>query len=211
MVAARESETARRGPRKAEMLAGTDLDSLEARHAGLEARVAEVVAARDVTALATAEEAARWRKLEELAVRTAALPPGTQRDALAERVRLLRGTLAWQLDAEYKLRLSRLRASLAETDAALAEARQRRALVEQAGDLAPRSTEGFAERVRGIERRVERLQPAIDAAAAAQERLLADIAVRELEAQKARLARYATQAQFALAALYDGASAGGAR
>jgi len=43
---------------------------------------------------------------------------------------------------------------------------------------------------------MERLRPAIDAAAAAQERLLADIAVRELEAQKARLASYATQAQF---------------
>jgi hypothetical protein len=211
MVAARESETARRGPRKAEMLAGTDLEALEARRAALEARVAEVVAARDVTALATPEEAIQWRKLEELSARTAALPPGTQRDALAERVRLLRGTLAWQLDADYKLRLSRLRASLADTDAALAEARQRRALVEQAGDLAPRSTEGFAERVRGIERRVERLQPAIDAAAAAQERLLADIAVRELESQKARLASYTTQAQFALAALYDGASTGGAR
>jgi len=211
MVAARELETARRTPRKAELLAGTDLDSLEARRAGLEARVAELVAARDVTALATPEEAARWRKLEELEVRTAALPPGTRRDALAERVRLLHGTLAWQLDADYKLRLSRLRASLAEADEALAEARRRRALVEQAGDLAPRNTEGFAERVRGIERRMERLQPAIDAAAAAQERLLADIAVRELEAQKARLASYATQAQFALAALYDGASAGGAR
>jgi hypothetical protein len=211
MVAARESESARRAPHKAEMMAGTDLDSLEARRAGLEARVAELVAARDVTALATPEEAAQWRKLEVLVARTAALPPGAQRDALAERVRLLRGTLAWRLDAEYKLRLSRLRASLAETDTALAEARRRRALVEQAGDLAPRSTEGFAERVRGIERRVERLQPAIDAAAAAQERLLSDIAVRELEAQKARLASYATQAQFALAALYDGASAGGAR
>jgi chromosome segregation ATPase len=173
--------------------------------------VAELVAARDVTALATPEEAAQWRKLEQLVERTAALPPGTQRDALAERARLLRGTLAWQLDADYKLRLSRLRTSLAETDAALAEARRRRALVEEAGDLAPRSTEGFAGRVRGIERRVERLQPAIGAAAAAQERLLADIAVRELEAQKARLASYATQAQFALAALYDGASAGGAR
>ena len=210
MVAARESETARRTPRKAEMLAGTDLDSFEARRAALEARVAGLVAARDVTALATPEEAARWRKLEELVARTAALPPGTQRDALAERVRLLRGTLAWQLDADYKLRLSRLRASLAEADEALAEARRRRALVEQAGDLAPRNTAGFDERVRGIERRMERLRPAIDAAAAAQERLLADIAVRELEAQKARLASYATQAQFALAALYDGASAGGA-
>jgi hypothetical protein len=211
MVAARESEVSRRLPRKAEVLAGTDLDALEARGTTLHERVAAIVAERDVVALATPDEAARWRKLEELSTRIAALPSGTQRDALAERARLLQGTLAWQLDADYKLRLSRLRSSLAEADASLAEARRRQELVEKAGELAPRNTEGFAARVAGIEQRVARLQPAIDRAAAAQERLLADIAVRELEAQKARLASYATQAQFALAALYDGATAGGGR
>ena len=211
MVDARESDVTRRLPRKAEVLAATDLEALEARRTALHERVDGIVAARDVTALATPEEAAQWRKLEALASRIAALPAGTQRDALAERARLLQGTLAWQLDADYKLRLSRLRASLAEADVTLAEARRRQALVEQAGELAPRNTEGFAARVTGIEQRVARLQPAIDRAAAAQERLLADIAVRELEAQKARLASYATQAQFALAALYDGATAGGGR
>jgi len=211
MVAARESDVTRRLPRKAEVLAGTDLEALEARRTALHERVAAIVSARDVTALATPEEAVRWRKLEALAGRIAALPAGTQRDALEHRARLLQGTLAWQLDADYKLRLSRLRSSLAEADAALAEARRRQALAEQAGELAPRNTEGFAERVVGVEQRVARLKPAIDRAAAAQERLLADIAVRELEAQKARLASYATQAQFALAALYDGATAGGGR
>jgi chromosome segregation ATPase len=130
---------------------------------------------------------------------------------MAERARVLRGSLAWQLDAAYKLRLSRLRGALEDTDAALAEARQRYTLVEQAGELAPRNTEGFATRVRELEGRMARLQPRIDATADAQERLLASIAVRELEAQKARLASYATQAQFALAALYDGAASGGAR
>ncbi len=211
MVAARESDVSRRLPRKAEVLAGTDLEALEARGAALNERVAAIVAARDVTALATPEEAVHWRKLEELQARIAALPAGTQRDALEHRARLLQGTLAWRLDADYRLRLSRLRSSLAEADASLAEARRRQALVEQAGELAPRNTEEFAARVAGIEERVARLQPAIDRAAAAQEQFLADIAVRELEAQKARLASYATQAQFALAALYDGATAGGGR
>jgi hypothetical protein len=62
--------------------------------------------------------------------------------------------------------------------------------------------------VDGLAARVDEIGPRIDAARAAQERVLAAIAVNELEAQKRRLASYATQAQFALAALYDGASAG---
>ena len=69
----------------------------------------------------------------------------------------------------------------------------------------------LASRVHELADRMARLQPRIDAAAGAQQRLLAGIAARELEAQKSRLASYATQAQFALAALYDGAASGGAR
>jgi hypothetical protein len=80
--------------------------------------------------------------------------------------------------------------------------------VEAAGVSAPRSTAGFAARVSELARRVDEIGPRIAAARAAQERVLAGIAVNELEAQKRRLASYSTQAQFALAAIYDGASAG---
>lgn len=59
--------------------------------------------------------------------------------------------------------------------------------------------------------RVARIAPLIDATALAQERALADLAVAELQAQQRRLGRYSTQAQFALASLYDGATAGGGR
>lgn len=211
MVAAREAASRTREPRKVEFLAATDLGALQQRRDALHAEVTQAVAERDIAALATAAEAAQWRQLQALDARVGALPPGEKRDGLAGRVRLLRGTLAWQLDSAYKLRLSRLQVALRQTDAALAEAGRRYALVEQAGELAPRNTAGFAARVSEIEGRMARLQPRIDAAAGAQERLLAGIAVRELEAQKARLASYATQAQFALASLYDGAASGGAR
>jgi hypothetical protein len=211
MVAARELAAATREPRRVEFLAATDLQALRQRRDAIEARVTQTVAARDVASLATPAEAARWQSLEQLAARIAALPPGDKRDALAERARLLRGTLAWQLDAEYRLRLSRLRSAMRDTDAALGEAATRYSLVEQAGDLAPRHNTDLASRVHELADRMARLQPRIDAAAGAQERLLAGIAVRELEAQKSRLASYATQAQFALAALYDGAASGGAR
>jgi len=208
MIAARQAASAVRGPRKAELLAGTDLDGLERRRDAIAARMDDTAAARDIVALATPAEAAQWRQLEELGAHIDGLPAGEERNALAERVRLLQGTLAWQLDAAYKLRWSRLGASMHDTDDALREARQRLARVEQAGELAPRNTAGFASRVRELEQRMTMLQPRVEAAAGAQERLLASIAVRELEAQKARLGSYATQAQFALASLYDGAASG---
>jgi hypothetical protein len=160
-----------------------------------------------VAALATDVERRQWAALERIEQVLAGLPPGPQREALAERARLLRGTQLWQFDAGYKVRLRRAEASLRESAAALDEARERVALVEQAGDSAPRDTAGFARRVDDLAQRVETMGPRIDATAAAQQRMLANLAVQELEAQKRRLASYAMQAQFALASLYDGATA----
>jgi hypothetical protein len=211
MVAVREQAALVIEPRSREALAATDLDGLDQRQAALTERVAGIEASRDVAALATAEEGKGWRSLEDVQARIDALPPGPARDALAERARLLRGTLLWQLDAAYKVRLRGVKSDLQQTGKLLAEARDRSQRVELAGETAPRNTAGFASRIRELDARVDDIGPRIDAAGVAQERVLADIAVRELESQKRRLASYATQAQFALAAIYDGATAGVAR
>ena len=211
MVEAREQVAEARAPRRDEVLASTDVDALAARHAELGERVAGITAARDVAALATDTEAAQWATLERIDAVLEGLPPGPQRDELAARARLLRGTLLWQLDAGYKQRLRRIEAGLRATAAGVEEARERLALVAQASETAPSDTAGFARRIDELATRADTLGPRIDAVAAAQEGLLAKLAVRELEAQKRRLANYAMQAQFALAALYDGATAGAPR
>jgi hypothetical protein len=208
MVEAREMAAAARAPRKTEVLANTDLESLLQRQDALSERIAAIATNRDVAALATDAERRQWAALERVERVLAGLPPGPQREALAERARLLRGTQLWQFDAEYKVRLRRAEQSLRETGAALDEARERVALVEQAGKSAPQDTAGFAQRVDDLARRVDAIGPRIDATAAAQQQMLANVAVQELEAQKRRLASYAMQAQFALASLYDGATAG---
>ncbi len=82
-------------------------------------------------------------------------------------------------------------------------------LVKEAAETAPRNTAAFAQRVKDLTARIDEITPRVAATAAAQERVLADLAVGELEAQKQRLASYATQARFALASLYDEAAAGG--
>jgi hypothetical protein len=208
MVATRERASREREPRRVATLAGADLDGFASQQAVLEQRLAGIASSRDVAALASESEARDWRKLDDAQARIAMLPDGAKREALAERERLLRGVLLWQMDAAYKTRLRRVTTELRETGTLLTEARGRVQRVELAGVAAPRDTNAFASRVNGLAARVDEIGPRIDAARAAQERVLAAIAVDELEAQKRRLASYATQAQFALAALYDGASAG---
>ncbi len=209
MIVAREEAAARREPLRAQALQQTDLDALAARFDELSTRLAAVVGSRDIVALATDEERRRWDELDAVETRLATVPAGAPREALAERARLLRGVLLWQLDREFRLRATGANRDLRQTGEALTEARRRLDAVAAAGDLAPRDTAGFARRVTELRARVERIGPAIDVTAAAQERVLADLAVAELHAQQRRLASYATQAQFALASLYDGASTGG--
>ena len=208
MVTTREQAASLVEPRRRDTLASTDLDGLGERQRALENRVAAIESGRDVVALATVDEGHDWRLLDDVQARIDSLPPGAQRDALAERARLLRGTLLWQMDAGFKVRLRHVQTGLHETGELLEGARSREQLVDLAGTTAPRDTAGFAAQVRELAERVERIGPRIDSASLAQERVLAAIAVRELEAQKRRLASYATQAQFALAAIYDGATAG---
>jgi hypothetical protein len=208
MVEAREQAFVARTPRKTEVLEGTDLQSLALRQDALTQRVAAIEAGRDVAALASDVEQRQWLALMRVDDVIAGLPPGPQRDALAERSRLLRGTQLWHFDAEYKVRLRRAKGALRDSQAALDEARGRVGLVEQAGASAPLDTVGFAGRVDELARRIDAIGPRIDAAAATQQALLANLAVQELEAQQRRLANYAMQAQFALASLYDGATAG---
>jgi len=176
------------------VLANTDLEDLLQRQDALTERVAAIAANRDVAALATDAERKQWAALQRIEHVLAGLPPGPQRDALAERARLLRGTQLWHFDAEYKVRLRRAEQALRETGASLAEARERVALVEQADRSAPQHTAGFARRVTDLAQRVDVIGPRIDATAAAQQQMLANVAVQELEAQKRRLASYAMQA-----------------
>ena len=211
MIDTRSRAAAEREPRKQQALAAVDIESSSARFDELSAQVATIEQQRQIEGLARPDEAAALASLARIDTRLAALPAGAQRDALAERARLLRGTLLWQLDADYKHRLTSLQRELEATGTQLTEARHRVELVEAAGEQAPLDTAGFAARIGELGHRIVAIQPRLDAAAVAQERVLADLAVAELQAQKRRLGSYASQAQFALAALYDHAASGGGR
>ena len=211
MIEAREIAASQREPHRQEALAGTDLGALNARQQELVNRFAQVESTRDIAALASPQELEQWQALARIDATIAAMPAGEQRDEFTQRARLLRGALSWELDRNYKQRAARTRRDLGQTQVALAEVNTRLTAIGAAGDLVPRNTQEFAARVAELSERVAMITPQIDATALAQERALAGIAVAELRAQQKRLGSYSTQAQFALASLYDGATSGGGR
>lgn len=209
MIDTRRRAYAQRLPMLEATLEGVDLDALEARKNELESRIAAIERDNDIVGLATERELAQWRKIEQL---EAALASADRSDPIVEemreKVRLLRGTLLWDFNASYKARLWRARKDLRELEVAYREARRRSVLVERARDEYPARTEEFARRVEQLRPRIEGLRARLASTAEAHNRHLASIAIRELEAQKERLAAYSLQARFALASIYDRAASG---
>jgi hypothetical protein len=123
-----------------------------------------------------------------------------------EKLRLVKGVLYWDLHQAFRERLYQQRRQLRELDKALAEANTRWLRVEQARASAPVTTGDYAERIATMQQRLSDLRARLAGAADAQQNLLANIAIHELEAQQERLADYEIQARFSLAAIYDRAS-----
>lgn len=204
MVEARRQAFEQRIPLMQRVLDGVDLDALESRQRDLEIRLAAIEREQDVAALATATERAQWetlQRIEQVLIRADATDPLVQE--LRDKVRLLRGRLYWDFSSGYKARLWKVRKELRELNLAATEARRHWVLVERAREDYPARTEQFARRVATLKPRLERLSARLTEAAEAQSAYLAGIAVRELEAQKQRLAEYSLQARFALASIYD--------
>ena len=68
---------------------------------------------------------------------------------------------------------------------------------------APQRNAQFSRRIADLQPRVDSLGQRVAVARSRQAEYLASLAVHELQAQKDRLAEYAAQARYALAALYD--------
>jgi hypothetical protein len=178
--------------REARARVGSNLDAIET--------------TADVVALGTPKERAQWARVERLQEQLASLPAGEALDQARDKLRLIRGALYWQLDAEFKARSYEQRRSLRELDAALEELPTRWVRVQQARATVPSDTDEFSARIAALAARVQTVRSRLADASQQQNQYLEGVAVAELRAQQQRLDSYALQARFALAGIYDRAA-----
>jgi len=207
MVETRQQALAARLPAAESRLATVDIGTLNAGRDALRARFETAVAERDVTAFATSQERAWLELLDGVDAELAAHPGDATLDDAREKARLARGVLMWRLDDAWKVRSWQTARSMRELDAAVYDARTLQTASSRARQGAPERNAELGRRVAAVAPRVTDLAARVESAKAAQERYLAGIAVGELEAQRARLDEYSVQARYAIATIYDRASA----
>ncbi len=206
MLETRRIAYASRLPRVEQALADADLEAIDQHRRELESRLNRIVQERDTLALATPREHSLSAEVRTLSANPALAADLPEAEDAAARLRLMRGVLAWDLDKHFKARVWRQRKNLRDLERALAEGLRSRQNVEQARVDGPQTLADFQSRIESLSPRLEDMLARLADLADRQEAYLRRISVRELEAQKSRMATYTVQARFALASIYDRAA-----
>jgi hypothetical protein len=206
MLESREQRYQARLGRLQQALDDDKVEQLDARAEALRARVADIEEKHDAVALATPEELASWTRLDRVQARLERLPADAATATQRERYRVLRGLMRWELQSHYAERLWAQHKALNALDAALAEAHERRTRLAALRDEVPATFNGYAERIRSLAPRIDALRARVDAAVDNEGGQLQQLALDEVRAQRQRLSAYLTEAQFAMAAVYDRAA-----
>ena len=192
-------------PRTDALLAAKGAEHLQREREDLEQRLNTMEAQGDVAALGSPEERDQWSRL--LKVDEALAAAGNTADPeLRDKARLIKGVLFWRLNDAWRARVYQEHRNFKDLDVALRETQNRWVRVERARRSAASDTGQFATRLADLKTRLDALQGKLVAAQSGQNQLLGELAARELEAQKSRIAVYQIQARFALASIYDRAS-----
>lgn len=206
MIDTRQRAFAERLPRVEALLAGDQLGTMRGARANVGAQLDAVETGNDVAALGTRTEREQWGQIGQLEEEITAAPTGSEREQERDKLRLIRGTLYWRLDADFKARVYQERRALRQIDAALEELQNRWVRLQQARETVLSSTGEFAARIAALAARVQAMRERLAQAADQQNQYLESAAESELGAQRDRLDSYALQARFALADIYDRAT-----
>ena len=209
MIDTREQAYGERLPRADALLAGNAPAKLLAARAAIDSRLTAIETGDDVAALGTTDERAQWVKVRQLET-AASDASGNDADSMQierDKVRLMKGVLYWRLDAQFKERSYAERRALRALDALLNEAQNRWVRVQHARGSVPNNTGEFAARIAALAARIAALRDHLTQSAQQQNHYLEQLASTALLEQKDRLAAYEVQARFALADIYDRATA----
>ena len=203
----RERAYEQRLPQIDESLSSVDLDAMLSHRVELASRLQQIERSEDAVALGTEDQQKNWRKLSDMESVLARMPSDPESDEIRAKQRFLKGVLEWDLARDYKARLWAEKKSLGDLDRQLREAQRRHHLVQGARDDWPEKFAALTARIESLRPRVAGMQTFAQAALAKQQGFLQSVAVNELKAQRDRLNTYMIQARFALASIYDRASA----
>lgn len=199
---------AERLPGDLDKLDRQNVDALYARRTDLEARVAAADTHADLAELGTPRQRAIWQQLEQMegVVDRTGNASDDEIDDIADRIEFLKGYLYFELSDGFKSRVWTARKKLRDLDRSLTQTTRSATLIKTARTKMPERVETLRETLSDLMPKIEALHSRAQALRDRALAHIADIAVRELEAEKLRIRDYELDARYSLATLYDRAA-----
>jgi len=203
MLDTRQRAYEQRLPKVEASLASADIDGMVSRKLEIDAYLKTIESSRDYLALASRNEFDLWEEITAIEQSRAANAQIPEAEAVRDKLRLLKGTLQWDLERDFRARLARLKREARSTGEALVETQRARRQIDETMRNEPQLFSSYDSRVSGLGPRIAATRARLDDAMGRQRAFLQSTAVDELRAQRKRLDIYSVQARFALAAIYD--------
>ena len=167
----------------------------------------------DLKALASGKEQQQIERLEKiqdiLRRHRHDMDPKLYRETL-DKYRLYSGLLEWDIGTTIAPRLWKIKKAIRELDKELELATRQQQVLQRARLSAPRSFEGYGQKIAGYSKKIQSLQSRVQDTINEQKQLMEQQVISELETLRLRISSYLDQAKFAKAHLLDlGATQGG--
>ncbi|MEA2080440.1 MAG: hypothetical protein U9P00_11395, partial [Pseudomonadota bacterium] len=203
MVDARRLAYQQRAPLIRERLEKQEAKALYARWQDYQSLTRAQHGSGDPLDLASGKEKRQWRTLRRVQVTLASLPPEPRYTNMLAKAQWLQGILYWQIHADYKTRLWDVEKQLQRLEDPITAASSKHQQVSDALDNVKVGFDGYDRRIEAMRLRLLALLPRIQASRDHASEQLQQLALKELETRKQRLASYRIQARYALARSYD--------
>lgn len=207
MLINRRTAYADRLPKVLAQAGQTNLAEARLRRDRLAAELTEAERVADGLAFASPREREMLTRLENVRTLLERLGDDPEAAGARERRRLAAGAMTWQLAQAYPARAWDAKKDMRSVNAGLDDAARREFALVQAQRDEPARFEQFDHRIAALQRSLQVLIPRVAALTREQQNVVQDLAVAELVRQKDRLVEYTVQARFAVAQLYDRATA----
>lgn len=206
MLATRRKAFDDRLPQVLKQYSGINLDQLRQRYETLTSETERAATHYDAAAFATKSEQAAVDRLTQINGALSRMEGQADAAAVAElrnKHRLLRGIVTWNLAQEFRPRLHHARQDIKSLRTHVDKAATLYDRLREASAVEPARFDQFRGRIETLRTRTQNLLEAVNSAAVDQEKAIQALALIRLNQQRDRLQRYTTQAQFALAQIYD--------
>jgi len=203
MVEARRLAYEQRAPLVRKHLEEDEASVLQQRWQHYDTLIQEESRTNEPLNLSTGKEKQQWKTLQQAQKKLAAFPEEPRFIKMQGKARWLQGVLYWQIQSDYKTRLWDAKKQAKELGIMISETTRNHQQVATALTDVKAGFDGFDKRIETMRNRILSLLPRIDIERANASGHLQQLALKELEIRRQRLASYRLQARYALARSYD--------